>query len=144
MVCVINGRYTKGRRLRGTIMEKRTISPTRRQKLAIEEIAKGSSISRAMRIAGYDETTAKNPKNLTESKAFNRVLGANGLTESLVVKSLVSDIKSKPRHRVPELNLGADILGLKKKPDNYNDNRVVNIIISDDKTRRMENRKNPQ
>lgn len=33
------------------------------------------NISKAMRDAGYDDTTAKNPKNLTESKGWAELVG---------------------------------------------------------------------
>ena len=45
---------------------------TNKQKQAIKEIVenRGISTGQAMLNAGYDPTTAKNPKNLTESKAW--------------------------------------------------------------------------
>lgn len=45
--------------------------PTIKQQKAFENVVENhGNISKAMRDAGYDDTTAKNPKNLTESKAW--------------------------------------------------------------------------
>lgn len=44
---------------------------TLKQKAAIEKVVENhGNVSRAMLEVGYDPTTAKNPKNLTESKAW--------------------------------------------------------------------------
>lgn len=48
---------------------------TQRQKKAIDKIVENHGvISKAMREAGYKDKTAKNPKNLTNSKAFKKEL----------------------------------------------------------------------
>jgi hypothetical protein len=89
--------------------------PTTKQKRAVANIVENrGNVSRAMRDAGYDSTTAKNPKNLTESKGYNELLKECGLTQSYVLKALVEDIKKKPQHRFQELSLAADLLGMKK------------------------------
>ena len=43
-----------------------------------------------------------------------RAVAKYGLTEGLITKALVSDIKGKPKKRVEELKLGAEILGIRK------------------------------
>lgn len=87
--------------------------PTEKQRKALDRLVENrGNVSKSMREAGYDDTTAKNPKNLTESAGFRELLKEYGLTDGLVVKSLVSDIKSKPQNRTPELKLASDILGL--------------------------------
>lgn len=51
--------------------------PTIRQKKAIEKVMEGRgkvSVSKAMREANYSPKTAKNPKNLTESKAWIEIM----------------------------------------------------------------------
>lgn len=56
--------------------------PTAKQKKALEKIVeqkqknhgKSPSIAKAMREAGYAEATAKNPKNLTESKSWEQMM----------------------------------------------------------------------
>lgn len=70
------------------------------------------NISKSMREAGYDDTTAKNPKNLTESKGYKEICEEYGLTDELIITSLVEDIKAKPQNRKPELELGAKMKGL--------------------------------
>lgn len=49
---------------------------TPKQAQAIQNLVenRGKSIGRAMIEAGYDETTAKNPKNLTESVTFQALV----------------------------------------------------------------------
>lgn len=88
---------------------------TQKQKIAIDKIVENhGNVSKAMREAGYDETTAKNPKNLTDSKGYRELLYKYGLTEDLITKSLVEDIKSNKGKRISELNLGAELLGMRK------------------------------
>ena len=83
---------------------------TEKQKKAVERLVENrGNVSKSMREAGYDETTAKNPKNLTESKGFMELLDEYGLTENLIVTSLVEDIKSKPQNRKAELELAAKL-----------------------------------
>lgn len=48
---------------------------TEKQKKAMENYMDNhGNVSKAMRDAGYDETTAKNPKNLTESRGWQELL----------------------------------------------------------------------
>ena len=48
---------------------------TLRQQLAVKKVLENpGSISKAMREAGYSEKTAKNPKDLTESKAWQELM----------------------------------------------------------------------
>lgn len=87
--------------------------PTLKQKKAVERIVENhGNISKSMREAGYTDAAAKNPKNLTESKGFKEVLDEYGLTEGLIVESLVEDIREKKQNRKPELELGAKLRGM--------------------------------
>lgn len=100
---------------------------TIKQEKALDKIVENhGNVSRAMLEVGYEPNTAKNPKNLTESKGFKELLENYGLTEELVTTALVEDIKGKPRKRFLELSLGAEILGMKKKSEEKN---AVNIAI---------------
>lgn len=87
---------------------------TARQRKAVDKLVEngGKSVSGAMRAAGYEPKTAKNPKKLTESDGYKEILEEYGLTESLIVTSLVEDIKMKPQNRTPELQLGAKLKGM--------------------------------
>lgn len=70
-------------------LKKKPKKPTLRQAIAIKEIvaSRGKTpVQRAMREAGYDETTIKNPKNLTDSIAYKDVLAAAGLTDDFLAK----------------------------------------------------------
>lgn len=86
---------------------------TEKQKKAVDNLVENrGNVSKAMRDAGYDDTTAKNPKNLTESKGYKELLAEYGLTQELVVTALVDDINAKRKNRTAELKLASDILGL--------------------------------
>lgn len=85
---------------------------TQRQKKALLKVVENhGNVSKAMRDVGYDETTAKNPKNLTDSKGFKELCEEFGLTDELILTSLVEDIKLKPQNRKPELELATKIKG---------------------------------
>lgn len=83
---------------------------TQKQKKAVDKLVEnGGNVSRAMKDAGYSDATAKTPQKLTESKGFMELLDEYGLTEHLIVTSLVEDIKRKPQNRKAELELGAKL-----------------------------------
>jgi len=104
--------------------------PTLKQQLAIAKLVenRGTSIGQAMRDAGYTPATAKNPQNLTNSIGFKEALEEYGLTEELITRALVDDIKSKPKKRFYELSLGADILGMKKQSDTGGNKTLVVVV----------------
>src|SRR5258708_2606005 len=89
---------------------------TVKQKTAISKIVENrGNVSKSMKQAGYSPKTAKNPFNLTKSKGFGELCAQYGLTRSLVIRSLVADIKAKPGSRKQELELAAKLLGLIRK-----------------------------
>lgn len=97
-------------------------------------VEKGCTMSKAeiMREAGYSEAIATVPAKITESKGFQELLEEAGLTQNLIAKSLADDIKAKPRKRVNELRLGADITGMIKR-----NNTIIPIQLNfgDDRDR---------
>lgn len=87
--------------------------PTELQKKAVNALVEnGGIVSKAMEDAGYSPKTAKTPQKLTESQGFKELCEEYGLTDKLLLESLVEDIKKKPQNRKPELELGAKIKGL--------------------------------
>lgn len=64
---------------------------------------------------GYGSGAIHTPSIVTESQGFKAALAEMGLTEDLVTTSLVEDIKGKPKQRIQELKLGAEILGMVKR-----------------------------
>lgn len=59
---------------------------TIRQKMAIKKLLENhGSVSRAMREVGYSPNTAKNPRDLTESKAWEELMEKH-LPDNLLVK----------------------------------------------------------
>ena len=69
---------------------------------------------KVLRMAGYGASIKSWSGRTYNSKGVREALAKWGLVEGLVAKSLVADIKQKPRRRYNELNLAADILGMKK------------------------------
>lgn len=88
---------------------------TTRHRLALKEIveSRGKSISQALLRAGYSIPTVKNPKQVIQTKGFQQLIRERGLTEEFVTDALKDDIQNKPRKRVEELKLAADILRMR-------------------------------
>lgn len=85
---------------------------TEKQKRAIDALVEnGGIVSRAMETAGYSKATAKTPQKLTESDGFKELCEEYGLTDELLLKSLVADIKSKKGNRKAEIELGLKVKG---------------------------------
>lgn len=86
--------------------------PTIKQKKALSKIVEnGGNVSKAMRDAGYSPATAENPSKLLDSKGFIQLMDEKGLTDDLIITSLVEDIGSKPGNRTPELTLAVKMRG---------------------------------
>lgn len=93
-------------------MGKETIMVTIRQKKALNEIVEnGGNVSKAMRDVGYSPETAKSPSKLLDSKGFMQLMDEKGLTDDLIINSLVEDIKAKPANRTQELTLAVKMRG---------------------------------
>lgn len=88
---------------------------TIRHRLALKEIidSGGKNIGNALAQAGYSIPTQQNPQKVTKSLGFRALLEKEGLTEAFVTKALFEDINGKPRKRVEELKLAADILRMR-------------------------------
>lgn len=104
--------------------------PTIKQKLAVQKIVENhGNISKSMREVGYSENSAKNPKNLTESKGFHELCDELGLTDELLTSALVEDIKAKKGNRKAELELGFKVRGRMNDSEERGD--TMNILIGD-------------
>lgn len=85
---------------------------------------------------GYSEITAKSiPSTIMEAKGVKEALKEYGLTEGLITKSLVEDIEKKPQNRVPELRLGAEILGM--NDGEKGNNKTLILIVSGESAKRF-------
>lgn len=113
--------------------QKGTRSPrtTLRHRMLLPKIieSKGKSIHKALVDVGYSHTHARNPKQVITSKGFQALLHEKGLTHELVAESLASDIREKPRHRVQELQLAADILRMRGTQTAASDFTPVKIVV---------------
>ena len=106
---------------------------TEKQKKVAKILMEGEdNFGLAMRKAGYSETYSHNPQDLKKRVGFQEAVEAYGLTNELVVSSLVEDIKAKPQHRVEELRLGAKMLKLTGE-DTPTGNTAIQINIGDDR-----------
>ena len=82
-----------------------------------------------LRAADYSPKVSHQPSRVFESKGFKQELENFGLTEEFITTSLVDDILAKPAKRFFELNLGAEILGMKQH-DNGGGNKTLVVIIA--------------
>lgn len=100
------------------VLMRKRVEATIRQKKAAKLIATnpGKPLKEIMIEAGYSENSAHNPRQaLLSKKGFLQICDDYGLTDELILTSLVEDIKGKPGRRVQELTLGADIRGMRQR-----------------------------
>lgn len=94
---------------------------TTKQRMAFQKAIKnGGNVSKAMVDVGYSPNTAHTPSKLTDSIGFQELCNEYGLTDDLLVKSLVADIKNKEGNRKAEIELGFRVKGrmMEEKPEN--------------------------
>src|SRR4030042_5142392 len=86
---------------------------TIKQRRAVEKIMENNgNVSKSMKQVGYREATAKNPKNLTESKGFQELLAAE-INDDEMLKRLKQIInKGANRESLTDIDMG---LKLKNK-----------------------------
>lgn len=87
-----------------------------------------TTIAAALREAEYSAAIVDNPQKVTQSKGFKDALAEFGLTEELITCALVDDIKAKPKRRVRELELGSDLLQMRKRDNDVNTQIIYNVI----------------
>lgn len=107
-----------------------TIRQKKLAKAAIENLSKDNPLNKQELVAsvGYSEIVAdKKATEILNSKGVVEELANFGLTEEFIKTALVEDIKGKPRRRIKELELGADLLKL-REPGNKGGS--VNIQIN--------------
>lgn len=99
---------------------------TIKQKKAIAHIIEGDSVSKAMLKAGYSPATAKDPKKLTESPIFLKVLEKAGVTDEKLAERLNEGLdatfKGSPDYNVRHkyLETGLRVKGHTKETPNIN------------------------
>ncbi len=123
-----------------TITVKPKKTPTPKQLLAAKRVIenlqkdKPEDLGKILADIGYSKGITETPSIVTNSEGFKKALNDLGLTEELIASSLVFDIQNKPKARVKELGLGAEILGMKKRepdPTPSLHNTTYNFIFSD-------------
>lgn len=88
-----------------------------------------------LRAADYSVKRSLQPSTVFNSKGFKEELASYGLTQEFITTSLVDDINAKPAKRFFELNLGAEILGMKQH-DTNNGNKTLVVIIAGESAQR--------
>lgn len=112
-------------------IRKRRIVPTKRQKLALDNlVVNGGIVQPAMRAANYAEATVNTPQKLTESKGFKLLCEERGLTDKLLVDSLVEDIKKKKQNRKAELELGFKVKGKLSEAEGEKNLTLIKVNIN--------------
>lgn len=105
-----------------------TIKQKNLARLAIENptLPKGKLVE----LGSYGKVVQSQPGKVLDSVGYKQALAEYGLTEELITSSLVYDINAKPKRRVRELELGSDILGMRKRAEQPNSNQVIIVNIS--------------
>lgn len=104
---------------------------TKKQENAFDKlVGNGGNVTKAMIEAGYTPNTANTPQKLTESKGFIQLCEERGLTDDLLVDSLVEDIKAKKGNRKAEIELGFKVKGRTGDKDNKGDTNITFNILN--------------
>lgn len=83
---------------------------------------------------GYSKGVTETPKMVLETAGFKQALRELGLTEELITTALVNDINEKPKNRLGELRLGAELLGINKpeiEPEKPRSGNTYNFIFNE-------------
>ena len=113
------------------------VTPTRRQRLAVQTLVASSSKKEGLTAAGYSKAIAKQPHKVIESKGFIKALEEIGLTDDFLNKALFDDIKMKPKQRLGELTLAYKLKG--KLSDTKDGNKTLILNISGQASQRYLN-----
>ncbi len=114
--------------------------PTPKQRKGALAVLENAQLDKPKPLGGVLENVgygsiAENPTRIIESAGFKQALADLGLTEELITSALVLDIKEKPKNRIQELKLGAEILGMVKREDQNDKPKTqttYNFIFSED------------
>ena len=102
---------------------------TPKQKMALDNmIEDGRNKGKALEKAGYSKAIQTHPKKVLESVGFLQLCEDRGLTDELLVDSLVEDIKTKVGNRRAELELGFKVKGRTKEADPSVGDITVNVL----------------
>lgn len=96
----------------------------------------GMTKSKLAKIAGVQSAVYQEP-------GYKHALAQYGLTEKLVATALVYDIQKKPRQRIQELSLAADILGMKQKHQTVDVNTRSLVLMVSGETAERYAKKHP-
>ena len=109
-------------------IKNRKPSPRQRKTAEIKLNNPDIEDTKLLALGGYSEGTQHTPGKVTESIGYKKALEELGLTQELITTALVSDIESKPKNRLGELRLGAEIL--KMNDSAPQGNKTLVILVS--------------
>lgn len=104
-------------------MEQTKVIPRVRQRKAALAVIKNQALDKpkplgeVLESVGYSSGATETPSRIIDSVGFKQAIRDLGLTEDLITSSLVDDIREKPKARIQELKLGAEILGMVKRDE---------------------------
>lgn len=103
----------------------------KQRKAIANAVENGGNITKAMRDAGYAETTINNPVNLTKTSAWQDLMEAY-LPDDMLLRALSDDIEKKESNRKAELELAFKLKGkmVEKAEINNPDGNLKTIIIN--------------
>ncbi len=106
--------------------------PTLKQQKAIDKVVENhGNISKSMRDAGYDETTAKNPKNLTESKAWKEAMGL--VKDDKILKRWEGWALKENKDKRLSLDAGKEIMKIKNRYPKEGNVTAIQVNVGQDR-----------
>jgi len=96
-------------------------------------IENGGNKAQALKDTGYSKAVQSN-QNVLKTKGFLQAMNEMGLTDELLVSSLVKDVQNEKRRTVNHLQLGFKLRGHLKEKSNEQKNLVL-IVSGESATR---------
>ena len=88
--------------------------PTIKQKTAYKEVVKGSTITKAMKVAGYSKETSKRTNKLTNTKGFKELIDKH-LSDSKLAKVHDEGLKATKLHNTGSKTLTTEDYAVRHK-----------------------------
>ena len=119
---------------------------TIKQEKAINNLVEnGGNVTKAMRDAGYAESTINNPSNLTKSDAYKsfKELADVYLPDDMLLGALAEDIEVKKGNRTPELTLAMKVKGKMEQKVDVTSNGQTIVVMPPEIIERLDDTDTP-
>ena len=114
------------------------MATVKQRKAIANAVENGGNITKAMRDAGYAETTVNNPVNLTKTNAWQELMEAY-LPDDMLLRALSDDIEKKEANRKAELELAFKLKGkMVEKSDILSGGKPIQVVFDNAFTRQTE------